>query len=139
MPITPSETLLSKLFLTHDSYIRQDHAHRVLDPELRNLKIKDNRYASHAIREYFLNPSWAKTKKLVRTIRKLSPYVETYPLKYLENRSREFAHYAKSMFGQKERPLLLINSSMNDEFNMVLRGPNEFWERLPFMNHGHVS
>jgi hypothetical protein len=25
---------------------------------------------------------------------------------------------------------------MNDEFNMVLRGPNEFWERLPFMNHG---
>ena len=136
LPITPSETLLSKLFLTHDSYIRQDHAHRVLDPELRNLKIKDNRYASHAIREYFLNPSWAKTKKLVRTIRKLSPYVETYPLKYLENRSREFAHYAKSMFGQKERPLLLINSSMNDEFNMVLRGPNEFWERLPFMNHG---
>jgi hypothetical protein len=136
LPITPSETLLSKLFLTHDSYIRQDHAHRVLDPELRNLKIKDNRYTSHAIREYFLNPSWAKTKGLIRTLRNLSPYVETYPLKFLENRSREFAHYAKSMFGQKERPLLLINSSMNDKFNLVLRGPNEFWERLPFMNHG---
>jgi hypothetical protein len=108
----------------------------VLEPELKNLKLRNSRYAGHAIREYFLNPSWAKTKELSRIIRKLSPYVKTNPLKYLENRSREFAHYAKSMFGQKERPLLLINTSMNDEFNMVLRGPNEFWERLPFMNHG---
>jgi hypothetical protein len=136
LPVTPSETPLSKTFLVTDAYIRQDHAHMVLEPELKNLKLRNSRYAGHAIREYFLNPSWAKTKELSRIIRKLSPYVKTNPLKYLENRSREFAHYAKSMFGQKERPLLLINTSMNDEFNMVLRGPNEFWERLPFMNHG---
>lgn len=136
LPVTPSETPLSKTFLVTDAYIRQDHAHRVLEPELKNLKLKNSRYAGHAIREYFSNPSWAKSKELIRALRTLAPYVETYPLKFLENRSREFAHYAKSMFGQKERPLLLINTSMNDEFNMVLRGPNEFWERLPFMNHG---